>query len=65
MALCYVLEQLVKDVHQFEGHIACDDASNSEVVVPVFSDGELVGVLVGPRRVTHSSDIPAYYACTP
>ena len=37
--------QLVKDVHQFPGHIACDSASNSEVVVPIFKDGQVVGVL--------------------
>ena len=37
--------QLVEDVHQFPGHIACDSASNSEVVVPIFKDGQLVGVL--------------------
>ncbi|WP_340692381.1 GAF domain-containing protein [Hyphomonas sp.] len=37
---------LVSDVHAFPGHIACDSASNSEVVVPVFdADGELVAVL--------------------
>lgn len=36
---------LVKDVHQFEGHIACDCASNSEIVVPVHKDGKLFGVL--------------------
>ena len=33
------------NVHQFPGHIACDDASNSEVVVPIFNEeGILVGV---------------------
>lgn len=37
--------QLVEDVHQFQGHIACDSASNSEVVVPIFNDGQVVGVL--------------------
>jgi hypothetical protein len=37
--------QLVPDVHKFPGHIACDDASNSEIVVPVFCDGEVVAVL--------------------
>jgi GAF domain-containing protein len=37
--------QLVQDVHTFEGHIACDSASNSEVVVPIVADGKLVGVL--------------------
>ena len=36
---------LVEDVHQFEGHIACDSASNSEIVVPLFVKGELFGVL--------------------
>ena len=37
--------QVVRDVHDFEGHIACDAASNSEVVVPlVAADGSLVGV---------------------
>lgn len=37
--------QLVKDVHEFPGHIACDSASNSEVVVPIHADGKVVGVL--------------------
>ena len=37
--------QLVPDVHQFAGHIACDAASNSEVVVPLFLAGQLFGVL--------------------
>lgn len=37
--------QLVPDVHQFPGHIACDSASNSEIVVPIHRDGELYGVL--------------------
>ena len=37
--------QLVKDVHQFPGHIACDSASNSEIVVPMMKDGKLLGVL--------------------
>lgn len=38
--------QLVPDVHAFPGHIACDGASNSEIVVPLFSpDGEVLGVL--------------------
>src|SRR5690554_842755 len=36
--------QLVEDVHQFEGHIACDSASNSEVVVPLIVNDEVVGV---------------------
>ena len=37
--------QLVYDVHQFPGHIACDSASNSEIVVPLHGDGRIVGVL--------------------
>ena len=37
--------QLVKDVHQFPGHIACDCASNSEIVVPIHSEGKVVAVL--------------------
>ncbi|MBN7820575.1 GAF domain-containing protein [Bowmanella yangjiangensis] len=37
--------QLVEDVHQFEGHIACDAASNSEVVLPFYLNGQLAGVL--------------------
>lgn len=37
--------QLVEDVHQFPGHIACDSASNSEVVIPIFKDDQVVGVL--------------------
>jgi len=36
---------VVPDVHAFPGHIACDAASNSEIVVPVLRDGELLGVL--------------------
>jgi GAF domain-containing protein len=35
----------VDDVHQFDGHIACDAASNSEIVVPIMVDGNLFGVL--------------------
>ena len=37
--------QLVKNVHEFEGHIACDSASNSEIVIPIVNDGRLIGVL--------------------
>ena len=37
--------QLVYDVHQFPGHIACDSASNSEIVVPLFKNGAVWGVL--------------------
>ena len=37
--------QLVADVHQFPGHIACDSASNSEIVIPIRVDGKVWGVL--------------------
>ncbi|MEE8663152.1 MAG: GAF domain-containing protein [Acetobacter sp.] len=36
---------IVPDVHAFPGHIACDSASASEIVVPLFKDGKLMGVL--------------------
>lgn len=36
---------LVEDVHKFPGHIACDSASNSEIVVPIFKNGAVYGVL--------------------
>lgn len=37
--------QLVADVHTFPGHIACDCASNSEIVIPIYKNGALFGVL--------------------
>ena len=36
---------VVADVHQFPGHIACDCASNSEIVVPICKNGKVIGVL--------------------
>ena len=36
---------VVENVHEFPGHIACDSASNSEIVVPLLKDGRLIGVL--------------------
>lgn len=36
---------IVEDVHQFPGHIACDAASNSEIVLPLVKNGQLLGVL--------------------
>lgn len=38
-------KQIVKNVHEFPGHIACDGASNSEIVLPIVIDGEVIGVL--------------------
>lgn len=37
--------QRIDNVHEFEGHIACDSASNSEIVVPILVQGRLIGVL--------------------
>ena len=37
--------QVVEDVHAFPGHIACDGASNSEIVLPIHRDGSVWGVL--------------------
>ena len=36
---------VVDNVHEFPGHIACDGASNSEIVIPLFENGKVVGVL--------------------
>jgi len=36
---------IVRDVHEFPGHIACDGASNAELVVPLVKDGSVLGVL--------------------
>ncbi len=36
---------IVDNVHDFPGHIACDSASNSEIVVPIIKDNDLIGVL--------------------
>lgn len=37
--------QLVHNVHTFSGHIACDSASNSEIVIPIHQNGKIIGVL--------------------
>ncbi|MCX8720204.1 MULTISPECIES: GAF domain-containing protein [unclassified Lactobacillus] len=37
--------QIVPDVHQFSGHIACDSATNSEIVLPIMQDQKLIAVL--------------------
>jgi len=49
--------QLVPDVHQFPGHIACDEASQSEIVVPIIRDGVVLGVLDidSPRKARFDS----------
>ena len=48
--------QLVKDVHAFPGHIACDAASNSELVVPLLKDGRVLGVLDADSPLTARFD---------
>jgi L-methionine (R)-S-oxide reductase len=52
------LTQRVPDVHAFPGHIACDGASRSELVVPLVRDAELLGVLDldSPRLDRFSAD---------
>ena len=45
MAVAEDRVQRVPDVHQFPGHIACDSASNSEIVLPIRQNGQVVGVL--------------------
>ena len=48
--------QFVEDVHAFPGHIACDAASNAEIVVPLYRDGLLLGVLDLDSPVTARFD---------
>lgn len=48
--------QVVKNVHEFPGHIACDCASNSEIVVPVHRNGEFYGVLDIDSTVLNNFD---------
>lgn len=45
--------QLVPNVHEFPGHIACDGASNSEIVIPMFHEGKLTAVLDIDSPVFH------------
>ena len=44
---CYTTKEVicVKDVHQFPGHIACDSATNSELVIPIIQNNEVVALL--------------------
>lgn len=54
--------QVVKDVHAFPGHIACDSASNSEVVIPMHAKGRIVGVLDIDSPIKERFDeVDAYY----
>lgn len=49
--------QVVPDVHQFPGHIACSSASNSEIVVPLFQEGQVIGVLDIDSREFNTFDL--------
>jgi GAF domain-containing protein len=46
----------IEDVHQFPGHIACDAASRSEIVIPLMKDGKLLGVLDIDSPITDRFD---------
>ena len=53
---------LVPDVHKFPGHIACSSATNSEIVVPVIRNGEVIGVLdVDSEHLSHFDEIDKIY----
>lgn len=58
---------VVDDVHQFAGHIACDSASQSEVVVPIFREGKMIAELDvdSPRLARFSAaDVEFLEKCT-
>lgn len=48
---------IVEDVHNFEGHIACDANSNSEIVIPIIVNGKLIGVLDSDSPIKSRFDI--------
>lgn len=53
---------VVPNVHEFPGHIACSSASNSEIVVPVFHDGKVVGVLdIDSKDFSTFDEVDAMY----
>jgi L-methionine (R)-S-oxide reductase len=53
---------IVPDVDAFPGHIACSSASKSEIVLPVFKGGEVIGVLdVDSEYLAHFDDVDALY----
>ena len=59
--------QRVEDVHAFPGHIACDAASSSELVVPIVRDGKLIAVLdldsPSPARFTEEDEAGCVAVC--
>jgi L-methionine (R)-S-oxide reductase len=53
---------IVPDVNEFPGHIACSSASVSEIVIPLFKNGEVVGVLdVDSEQAAHFDAVDEYY----
>jgi len=53
---------IVEDVNQFPGHIACDAASQSEIVVPLFDKGEVIAVLdIDSEHLNHFDKVDARY----
>lgn len=53
---------IVEDVNEFPGHIACDAASQSEIVVPLFDKGEVIAVLdIDSDQLNHFDQTDAYY----
>jgi GAF domain-containing protein len=53
---------VVKDVHQFPGHIACSSASQSEIVVPILKDNVVVGVLdIDSEKPALFDEVDAFY----
>ena len=53
---------IVPDVEQFPGHIACSSESKSEIVVPLFSNGEIIGVLdIDSDRLNTFDEVDAEY----
>ena len=54
--------QLVEDVHQFPGHIACSSLSQSEIVVPIFHDDEIVAVLdIDSKELSTFDEVDKYW----
>jgi len=53
---------VVKDVHKFVGHIACDEQTNSEIVVPIFINNRIYGVLdIDSKSFNRFSKLDKYY----
>lgn len=54
--------QIVADVHEFPGHIACDEATNSEIVIPLIQNNSLIAVLdLDSKNFNRFDDIDSKY----